>query len=174
MAYTSASAVEILTTNLLGASGSYDANTKPTLTAINFWLSSGCSHIEGALKSAGYATPIAAGNVLYDRVAGIEALYATAMAEMSRSNVRLGPGERTRGQVFLEEFKDQLEDLVKKDLTQAGVGILGLSKMYAGGISSADKTLVEDDSDRVTPRFARDLFRHPGAGTVERQERDDD
>jgi len=131
--------------------------------------------METLLNSKGFATPVAVSGTR-DKLAAIETLYGAAMAEMSRANVRLGPGERTRGQVFLEMYDDQLEDLLKTDLTLAGVGSLGTAPLYAGGISDSDKDTIEDDSDRVKPMFKRELMRFPGttgAGDIERQERDD-
>ena len=174
--YSSASNVAFLTPNLLSGASSFAESTKPPSgSAVDFWLSSACGIIETELSSHGFVTPVPAGAVR-DRLAGIETLYGAAMAEMARANVRLGPGERTRGQVFMEMFDDQLESLLKTDLTLAGVGALSAATPYAGGISSSDKDLMESDSDRVKPMFKRELMRFPGttsAGDIERQERED-
>ena len=175
MSYSSASAVGFLTPNLLSGGSNFTGSTTPTGSAVEFWLSSACGHIEAMLNAKGFATPVAESGAR-DRLAGIETLYGAGMAEMARANVRLGPGERTRGQVFMEMFEDQLEDFLKADLTLAGVGALSAATPYAGGISDSDKSTIEDNTDRVKPSFKKDLMRFPGttaAGAIERQERDD-
>jgi hypothetical protein len=58
-------------------------------------------------------------------------------------------------------FNKGLDQLLKMDLSRAGVTHAS-TKMYAGGISESDKTSVDDETDRVEPRFKRDQFRHSG------------
>lgn len=106
--------------------------------------------------------PVPAGAQCYDEVANLESFYGAAMAEMSRANVRLGPGERTRGQVFMEMFDKGLDRLAKLDLTRAGVSKETYGVLYAGGISDSDREAVEEDTDRTEPRFKRDQFKYSG------------
>jgi len=105
----------------------------------------------------GYSVPVAAG-ILYDWLADLNALFAAARAEMSRINVVLGPGERTRGQVFDEMFWDGLRNLSKMNLSGAGATRSTAGKLYVGGISEAVKDTYVDDTDRVKPRFSRRMF----------------
>ena len=166
MSYGSASGVAAITQNLISGQRNYSSSTSPTLQSVDSWLSSGCSIIETALLSKSYSVPVAATARVYGQIAHLEELYGAAMAELSRTNVRLGPGERTRGQVFLEMFNDGLAALMKLDLDDAGLTLATQSDstgvLYAGGISSADKSSVEDNTDRVEPRFTRGQFESAG------------
>lgn len=161
MAYASASTVSGLTKNLLGGEPTFTTSTCPTIYEVNQWLSSGCSIIESTLAGCRYTVPVAAGATIYDWIVSLNALYAAAYAEMSRSNVTLSPGERTRGQVMLEQFDAQLKRLCEGDLTNAGLSRATNAQLYAGGISVADKQRQESDDDRVNPRFGRRMFSFP-------------
>ncbi len=168
MAYASASGVAAYTRNLLGPDKIYTESSCPTLNSIDGWLSSGCSVIETVLSGAKYTTPVPTTAGVYGWVSELNALWAAAHAELSRTNVTLSPGERTRGQVMLEYFWSELEKLILgiggngNDLTLVGLTRTSVGKLYVGGISVSDKQLWESDTDRVTPRFATGLFSFPG------------
>jgi hypothetical protein len=162
MGYCSASDISSLTKNLLGSSGSFDSSTCPTVAQVNAWITSGCGVIESTLAGAKYSVPVASGTAAYDWLRNLNALYGAAWAEMSRTNVTLEPNQRTRGQVFLEEFWSQLEKLTKGDLTLAGLGRTSQGKLYVGGISISDKQLREGNTDRVPPKFHKGLGSFPG------------
>ncbi len=161
MPYSSASNVASYCKNLLGEEYEFTYTTTPNIDQVNFWLSSGCSIIESCLNDNGYVTPVSASSAAYLWIQEIESLFAAARAEMSRTNVVLGPGERSRGQVFEEMFWDELDRLCKRDLTRNGVAKATSGKIHVGGISRARKTVVEQDGDRVQPRFERNQFRFP-------------
>jgi len=178
MGYSDPSRVAFLCVNLTSGASNFATDTKPTRMAVEFWLDDASGKINAALNSKGFSTPVSQTTApgVFASLAGVETLYGAAMAEMARANVRLGPGERTRGQVFMEMYDDQLESLLKTDLTLAGVGALSAATPYAGGISDSDKSTIEDNTDRVKPSFRRDLMRFPGttvAGDINRQERED-
>lgn len=162
MPYASASSVAAYTRSLLGEFVTYTNSSCPTRQQVDGWLSSGCSIIEARLSGAGYTVPIAATAGAYAWISDLNALFAAARAEISRSNVTLGPGERTRGQVFQELFDDGLDSLLAIDLSSLGVDRASRGSMYVGGTSKADKQTQEADTDRVEPRFARNMFRFPG------------
>ena len=162
MAYSSASDVAGLCRNILGGASNFTTSTSPTLAAVNNWLSSGCALIETALADKGYSMPVPATALVYDQVGNLNSLFGAGHVELSRTNVRLGPGERTRGQQFLEQFRAGLKWLAQMDLTRAGLERESQGKLYAGGISIADRDTVEDDTDRVEPRFKRDMFKRSG------------
>lgn len=159
MAYTTASAVGALCRNILGEFVTFSESSCPTLQQVNGWLSTGCSIIEARLNGAGYSTPVAVTAGVYDWIADLNTLFAAARTEMSRSNITLGPGERTRGQVFEEYFWRDLDKLVNTDLSGLGVSRASRGILYAGGISVDDKQTWEDDTDRVTPRFSKNQFK---------------
>ena len=109
-----------------------------------------------------HSVPVASTVRAYNWVKELNALYATARAELSRTNVTLVPGERTRGQVFLEMFWEDLHSFVAMNLTSVGVGRTSTAQIYVGGISQTDKDTYDEDSDRVPPRFRRGQFEFPG------------
>lgn len=159
MAYCSSSDVGILCQNLLGKAEDFDSSTSPTHSAVTMWLSTGCAIINSQIKSAGYSTPIPATSEAYDVARQCNALYGAWMAERSRLNTRTAADERTRADMFKKDFDSLMAVLLSLDLSELGQTIT--SKMYAGGISVADKDAIQSDTDRVTPRFARGMFSNP-------------
>lgn len=162
MAYGNALGVARLCRNILGDSSNFTTSTSPALIDVNDWLSSGCSIIESTISSLGYTVPVTPSQYCHGLLEQLNELYAAAWVEMSRTNVRLGPGERTRGQVFLEEFYGGLDRLGKMNLASLGLSATVSAPIYAGGISQSDKDTVVDDTDRVEPRFKRGQFQDPG------------
>jgi hypothetical protein len=161
MAYASSSDVASLTRNLLGSASIYSSDTRPKLQEIKTWLSSGCAIINARLEAAGYSTPVSDTAGVYEWLKSLNTYWAAAQAELSRVVETVAPGERTRGQLYYEYFWDDLDRLIEADLTELGLTRQSTGKMYAGGISVSDKQTHETDSDRVAPRFARELFRFP-------------
>jgi len=160
MSYAAASDVADYTPGLL-EDGRFTTTTIPSKTAVERFLSAGCAMIESQLEAAGYSVPVPGNSRVYDQVVDLEALYAAGRAEIVRTMERVAAAERTRGQFFGKLFQDGLDALMKMDLSRAGLS--PTSKLYAGGISVSDKDAVEDDGDRVKPRFERDQFRISGA-----------
>ena len=68
--------------------------------------------------------------------------------------------QRTRGDMFMKQFDKMIERMMGLDLSGAGMSVTR-KKIYAGGISRGDKQSVEQNTDRVAPRFARGQFRNP-------------
>lgn len=162
MSYSSASAVGAMCRSLLGEFATFTESSCPTRTQVDGWLSSGCSIIESVLGTKGYSTPVASTSGAYGWLTDLNTLFAAARAEMSRSNVVLSPGERTRGSVFQDLFDSGIEKLLKLDLTQLGVSKVSGGRMYAGGISVSDIQTWEADTDRPTPKFGLGQFDFPG------------
>lgn len=161
-AYASASDVAVLTQNLIGKEETYTTSTSPTRGAVERWLSSGCAAIENKLRGAKYEMPPPVSSTIYSQLIDLNALFAAARAEQSRSNVVLGPGARTRAQVFMDEFWKELEMLCEQDLTLSGVSRVSSGQLFVGGISRADKRARATDSDMLPPRFSRGAFAFPG------------
>lgn len=160
MAYASSSDVGGLCRNLLGNLPDFTQSSSPTLTQVDSWLSSGCAVINSFLASHGYGA-IPAGAAAYGVAQQANALYAAWMAERSRINARVSADERTRADMLKKDMEYHLDLLKMMDLSQAGVS--QTSRVYAGGISKADKSTVEGDSDRVVPRFRRGMFSNKDA-----------
>jgi len=160
--YSSASSVGSYTLNILDGNQTFGENTLPTKKQVDNWLSSGCAIIETELQGRGYSVPVSNGTSARTRVAQLETLYAVAQAEMTRATATVGPGERTRGQVFEAMFWSGLEKFLDGDLTMVGLTRSSTGSIYSGGISITTKQSYETDSDRVTPRFSRGQFRHAG------------
>ena len=157
-AYASPSDVGSLTRNLLGSASEYDTTTCPTLAQVNAWLSSGCALIDASLKAKGYGA-IPTSSEAYDFAREVNALYASWLAERSRTGARVADNERTRADMLKRDFNDGLTMLLAMDFSY--LGITPTVKSYAGGIDRSDKTTVELDTDRVQPRFSRGQFRDP-------------
>lgn len=174
MSYSSVSDVAAYCPGLTDSSGSFTATSRPPATAVERFLSSGCALIETSLNAAGYSTPVPTTATVYDYVVDLEATYGAARAETSRRVGRISADERTRARMFMDDFKAGLKDLVAMNLDQAGLSVSGAGMLYAGGISRDDKRTVREDSDRVVPRFSRDLLRHPGTVSSGGADRDDD
>ena len=171
MAYCSASDIFAYSQNLTHGNPMFNEETTPTLTQVNRFLSSGCAAIHTALTGAGINVPVASGTALHDQLSDLNALFGAGRAEMSRVNVTVQPGERTRGQIFLEMFKDDLNSLIlsmsemnEDQLDDIGAELsIGTSgKIFVGGISQDSKDSYDDDDDRVKPRIKRDQFKFSG------------
>ena len=160
--YCAASDVGILVQNILGGEPIFSTATSPNSKAVNSWITTGCAVIDTHLLAAGYAVPIASTTALYGMLIRCNALFTVARVEESRTNMGLAPNERTRGQVFDEQFDDCLSTLTTMDLTLAGATRTSIAPVYAGGISISDKQANEADTNRVPPRFSRDQFAFPG------------
>lgn len=156
MAYGSASRVATYCRNLLGAASAFSASTSPTLDEITAFLSSGCGVIETNLEARGYTMPVATDTSLYDALCDLNSIYAAAQAEMVRTNVILGMGERTRAQVLDKQFWTRLKRLLTINLTPS-VDV-AYDHVYTGGISVAVRDGYTADTDRIQPRFSRDKF----------------
>lgn len=162
MGYCAASDVYGLVKNLILPSGSFDANTCPTLNDVNSWISAASAVIDTELADAGY-NPIPAGAAPYGIATQVSANFAAWLAENSRLSAMVQAGERTRADVFYKNWNALLTMLDKLDLSRSGVQTMN-SRAYAGGISVSDKASVASDQDRVKPRFSRDFGRNPAAG----------
>jgi len=170
MAYAAASDVAALCKNILAGASNFSAATCPTLDAVEEWLSSGCAVIETHLRAHGYQGADL-GTAAYGWLGDLNALYAAARVELSRTNLSLAPGERTRGQVFDEMFwrgLNRLSDLLEGDMTEAGLVRSGTApELYVGGVSESDKLTWDTDTDRVRPRFYRGMLGFPGTALYE-------
>ena len=163
MAFSSSERAAALIPNILNGASNYDdlgAEITPGSAAFTLFHSSGCALIRGELATMGYPDAIGTGHVLYDFVADIEANYVAYRAELSRSSPRTAAGERGRADNFKRAWQDGLKTLRSIDLTRMGSTPTSAqgSGWYTGGISDAEKSAVESDSDRVEPRFARGDF----------------
>lgn len=162
MSYTSASTVAGYCKNLLGPDRIFSESSCPRLDEVNHWLSTGCGVLETVLSNQGYNTPVSAGVPAYDWLNELNALWGAAFSEMSRTNMVLEPGARTRGQVFYEMFWEQLDRLVKLDLTRMGVGRNAAGAMYVSGVKRARIDSVQTNTTYVRSRFERNMFKFPG------------
>lgn len=162
MGYCAASDVAIMSKNILGKEPIFTSSTSPNIQSVNSWISTGCAVIDTHLAAAGYNVPVASGTTVFGMLTRCNTLWAAARVEESRTNITLARDERTRGQVFDEQFKECIDTLTGMDLTFAGLTRTSEATIYAGGIKVADKRTNEQDSTLVTPRFMRDQFDFPG------------
>ena len=161
MSYASASDVAAYCPHLLDSGHeNFTKTTRPTLAAVTRFLSAGCSLIETRLKGAGYTTPVSISDAVYDQIVDLEALYGAGRAEMVGMTSRVAMGEKTRSQIFMDQFNLGLDRLLKMDLSRAGLG--GTAAMYAGGISVSDKDTQEASTDRTPLRFKKSMWKVSG------------
>jgi hypothetical protein len=159
MPYSTCAQVAALIPNLLNGASNFDAldsAVRPASAQLVMFMSSGCALIESRLQSIGYSVPIGSTATIYSYLGDLEAGYAAYRAELVRGSPRTSTGERSRAEGFKKAFDDGLKALADMDLSRSG--ITHTSKFYAGGISDEDKDTVETDTDRVQPRFKRNIF----------------
>jgi len=111
----------------------------------------------------GYSAPVASSNDLYDFLASVESDFVAYRANALRSSPRTSAGERTVADQFKRAFEDGLKSLENMDLSRLNIAYEG--KWYIGGISEAEKSAVSSDTDRVAPRFYRDIGENPERGS---------
>ncbi len=157
MAYTTSASVAAFCANLITGASDFSASTIPTQAQVNNWIAQGTNQIDTALRARGL-TPPTSGCDIYGQLADLNTYYAIARAEKTRTNVRLAPGERTRGQVFQKDFDEGLKLLLSTDLSRAGLTYAHAG--YVGGISVSDKDTVENLGDREPMRFSKGQFRN--------------
>ena len=160
MTYSSASDVAMYCPELVDGGTTFTTTTKPTLAQVNKMIDRGYSAVNARLAARGYAVPVLASADAYETLTDLEALYAASRAQLVRMTSRMGPEDRPKSEVFREQFEAGMRDLLKLDLSAAGLS--HTSGIYTGGISEDAKQVYEDDSDRVAPRFRRDQFRYAG------------
>ena len=166
MAYSTCARLLALIPNLTNNSASIDsmgADVFPGSAALVNFLSSGCSIINTKIRSLGFAPPAGATSEIYDYLSQLEAQYGAWQAEAARSSPRIAQGERTRADQFKRSFEDGLKLLETMDLSRSGLGIDSTTDWYIGGVSQAEKNLVESDTDRVPYRFKKGQFENKNA-----------
>lgn len=167
MGYASASDVASFCHSTLNGARNFSIDSTPTITSVEAWLSSGCGILEAILSSMGFSVPVASTLGVFDMLREMNALYGAARVELSRTTATVGPGERTRGQVYNQMFWEEVGKFKALDLGMYGLSRSSTGKMYVGGISNTEKTLLDEDEDRVEPRFKRGQFSFPGTSHPE-------
>jgi len=162
MAYCSASDVFGFSKNLAHGNPMFNSETDPDLNEVQRYMTSGCAAIHTELVKAGWSVPVASGTDLYDKLTDLNAMFAAGRAELSRVNTVIGPGERSRGQIFLDMFKEEMASLVESNLAEIGGEVSSTDgEIFVGGISQDSKDTYYDNSDRVPSRFKRNQFKFP-------------
>jgi hypothetical protein len=147
--------------SLVKPASAFDTSTCPSLSDVEQWITTGCAVINTYLAGKGYGVPTS-GTALHEMLGQANALWAAALAEDSRVSARISADERTRGDRFYRQYEKLMAMVDRMDLSRAGLSQTSVA--YAGGISKADVSSVESNSDRVKPRFKRGQFANPEAG----------
>ena len=158
MSYGTPTGVAGLVRNILSGAVDFSNSSSPALNQVEEWLSSGCSIIEARLSSAGYATPAAESSGIWGWLADLNNLWGASKVEFSRTIATVGPGERTRGQIFEQQFWQGLDRLCNLDLTLIGLSRVSDDAIYVGGTKDSEKDEWEQSTDRVKPRFFKGQF----------------
>lgn len=162
MAYCDISDVAAYCRNILSGSADFTEESAPTAAQVERWMSSGCGILETRLSGWGYTVPVAETAQAYDWLMDLNALYAAAKAESSRTFVGTTLGERTRAQNMMRDFWDQLDEMRMMDMTAAGLVRAPAGCLYAGGTNSDTKAANAADTDVVQGRFRRGMFSYGG------------
>ena len=89
--------------------GTLTASSKPINTGhVTAWLDEGASVINRTLAGAGYTVPVLNTATVYDELAGLNNLYAAAMAARARGLDTVTGSNEDRSSVWLTEFFDRL------------------------------------------------------------------
>ncbi len=161
MPYATTQDVAAYCPNLITGAADFATSTTPTKSQVERWLERGAGMIDNVVGSRGFSVPTDSTSNAWFWLQELNTYYAVAQAEMARTNVRLSPGERTRGQQFLKMWQDGIKELRETDLSADGMTYT--SRGYAGGVSVSDKDAVASDGDRVPMRFSRSMFDNPKA-----------
>lgn len=116
MSYGSVAGVEAI----VPALGTLDSSSTPTSTQVTAWLAEGYAKINAALSAAGYSIPVSAADAL-PLLRSLENLYGAAYALRARGMEISHDEEELRSETYLRDFRNQLLDLTKQDLTALGV-----------------------------------------------------
>ncbi len=102
--------------------------------------------------------PPAVSSGIYGWLADLNNIWAASKVEFSRTTATVGPGERTRGQIFEQQFWAGLDKVCNLDLTLMGLSRVSNDKIYVGGTTDTEKDTWEEDTDRIKSRFFRGQF----------------
>ncbi len=93
----------------------------PDTSQVDTFLAQGAAQIDRKLAGAGYAAPVGVGALLYPELVALNELYAAAQSLRARGLDSITGAGEMRSDVWLREFAQQLDDMVRSDLTGAGV-----------------------------------------------------
>ena len=93
----------------------------PDTGQVDTFLAQGAAQIDRKLAGAGYAAPVGVGALLYPELVALNELYAAAQALRARGLDSVSGAGEMRSDVWMREFAAQLNDMVRSDLTGAGV-----------------------------------------------------
>lgn len=160
----------------LTTSGSFDSNTRPTLTEVERFLTAGYRMVNLVLAEYGYTVPATDADAV-GVLQHYNAIWAAAQCEYAQASAGFTDGGGNRGDRFMAEFWGEkgneghhpgIRSIVRssafQDLgdTKAQELSRGLS---VGGVSKADKLTIATDSDMDQYAFTRRMHGNPG-GTV--------
>lgn len=97
------------------------SSTPVNTTAVTSWLDEGASVINRTLAGAGYTVPVLGTAACYDELAGLNNLYAAAMAARARGLDTVTGSNEDRSSVWLTEFFDRLTVLSTSTLADVPV-----------------------------------------------------
>ena len=116
--YGSEQGVEGINAHMIGG---YTSSTTPTSAQVATWLLQGAAMLDAALARSGYSTPVAYTVACYPVIVRMNDLYAAACAEQAVNISTAGPGEETRSEKLMKQYKAELADFLTGDLTLAGL-----------------------------------------------------
>jgi len=97
------------------------AISTPDSSQVQMWIAQGAAQIDRKLAGAGYATPAPVSALVYPELVALNELYAAAQALRARGLDSVSGAGEMRSDVWMREFAASLNDLVRSDLTAAGM-----------------------------------------------------
>jgi len=150
----------------LTLSGSFGAQTHPTLEVVEQWINLSYSRIVGLLTKAGYSATQTNAQVLAI-LEQLNALDVSILIELAHPTTATGEANE-RFKTFMT-MRKELEALVNSNAFADLGATAGSSATNivtkASGISVADRETRAEDTDDIPNRFRRGQFRNPQSGS---------
>lgn len=155
----------------LTVSGAFSEVSIPSLDRVEQWIDEAYYEIQAHLSKAGYSTTITATAVL-GFLEKLNVYGAVMQVELSHPVTSRSGEENSRYAAYARQYKDGLAILDTDALEEMGATRSeALSKFVeVGGRSISRKSVAQDDSDAVQPRFPRRFGRNPAISVVRGEE----
>lgn len=140
--------------HMTNASGTFDANTKPTLTEATAFLAQASNTLDGWLARAGYVIPVTA-SAAVAVLDGYANLGGAGFCELSmRNSGYSADDENRRENKFLKMFEDAKDYINSGALAALGAVTIGIPPPLAGfRVGGATRT-----GQPLKPTFTRTMF----------------
>jgi len=123
----------------------------PDTGQVDTFLAQGAAQIDRKLAGAGYTAPVSAGALIYPELVALNELYAAAQSLRARGLDSITGAGEMRSDVWLREFAQQLDDMVRSDLTGAGVMPLSVPGVRSQRVRGTQMRRIDGYSRNTYP-----------------------